>query len=284
MSRVLVTGGYGYIGAHTVEALAKAGHNVDVLDYKITENDISKYIGAHLITDLTTFNSNLEYDCVVHLAAAIAVGDSVKYPSLYYKTNIVGTINLLENVQCGHFIFASTGAVTDPKSPYALSKLAGEDVVRELNANNTILRFYNVAGSNGVFKPQGQPTHLITLTAMAAAGIIPYLSIYGRDYDTKDGTCIRDYIHVEDVAQSIVSKVSRGPSKHKYENLGSGIGHSNFQITTVMKDVTNKNFMILFEPRRPGDAPILLADVLEENKPTKTIEDICLSTYNSLPG
>lgn len=284
MGRILVTGGYGYIGAHVIEALANAGYRVDSLDCSIGNNDISDYIGVHHIVDIATLNTKLKYNCVVHLAAAISVADSVQHPSHYYNTNIVGTLNLLKYVATDHFIFASTGAVIDPKSPYALSKLACEDIIRELCNSYTILRFFNVAGSNGTFKQRGQPTHLITLAAMAAQSKISHLPIYGNDYATRDGTCIRDYVHVEDIAKIIVDKVRRGPSTYKYENIGSGVGYSNLEVVNVMKKISNNDFKIIFEPRRQGDAPILLGEILEENKTTISIENICLSTYNSIAG
>lgn len=280
MNKVLVTGGYGYIGSHVVEALAKHGYAIDTLDRSISSNDITKYIGVSYLQDINNFSTKLEYDTVIHLAAAINVAESVANPSIYYKTNILGTLNVLENIVCNHVVFGSTGAASDPKSPYALSKIAGEEIVRELYEDHyTILRFYNVAGSNGMFYQRCKPSHLMRVTAMAACGKIPHLSIYGNNYSTRDGTCERDYIHVMDVADIIVKKVEYGPSKYKYENLGLGKGYTNLEVANLMKKVTGKEFKIMIESARGGDSSSLVADVLEENKGTRYIEDICMSSY-----
>ena len=170
---VLVTGGYGYIGSHAIKALAEAGLTVDSMDYSQSTNNIRKYVRQDRIRDISRIEINNlwgTYDYVVHLAGLISVEESVKYPWLYFNNNIVGTKNVLDNVETDNVIFASTAAAFNPNSPYATSKIAGEQLIKASKKNYTIFRFFNVAGNNGEFHQIGQSTHLIRIAAETAAG------------------------------------------------------------------------------------------------------------------
>jgi UDP-glucose 4-epimerase len=285
MKTVLVTGGYGYIGSHTIKALAEAGYTVDSMDYKQTSNIIKKYVRNDRIRD-TSYSPTLEsnwgdYDAVVHLAAYISVEQSVKFPWLYFKNNIIGTQNVIEHVNTDHFIFASTAAVFDPVSPYAVSKLACEHLIKNQFKNYTIFRFFNVAGDDGEFKQNGPATHLVRIAAEVAAGKKPFITINGTDWETEDGTCVRDYIHVIDLANSIVKAIEK-PSNKEFDCIGSNYGYSVKQVIDVMKYVSNCDFEVREGPRRLGDAAKLIIPegmVSEYVENTKTIDEICLSSY-----
>jgi len=288
VSTVLVTGGYGYIGSHVIKALAEAGLTVDSIDYRQSSNKIRKYVRQDRIRDVsesTTMDRWGSYDHVIHLAGLISVEQSVKYPWLYFKNNILGTKNVIDNLDTNNIIFASTAAAFKPNSPYATSKIAGEQLLRQSKKNFTIFRFFNVAGNNGEFGQIGQATHLIRIAAETAAGKRDYMNIYGTDWDTRDGTTIRDYIHVMDLVDAIIKAVEM-PANSEYECLGSGIGYSTKEVIETMKSVSGVNFKTNNANKRPGDPAEVLIPIENEKshylyKEMKTLEDMCLSAYKA---
>lgn len=247
--KILVTGSEGYIGKHLIQMLEKySNHEISKLDIKdnrpidITEN----------------FGWSYPFDCVIHLAALVNVGESVNKPLEYYNTNLFGTVNVLKTLNFKNFIFASTGAATNPTSPYALSKRAAEDVVEKFCKDNnkqfTTFRFYNVVGSDGI--PPTNPDGLFSnLMKAETTGVF---NLFGDDYDTIDGSCIRDYLHVNEVCASLIKAID-APS-NQLENLGHGIGTSVKQMIDIYKAVNNCEFEIKVMPRRPGDLEISVLD------------------------
>lgn len=235
---ILLTGSEGYIGQH-LKKLIPVKYSVDHIDLKLN-SDI-----------LTSSNLIKEYDAIIHLAGLVNVSKSTKYPEEYFNTNVNGTINLLKNFKYKHFIFASTGSAVGLASPYALSKkmaeLVVEDYCKKNNKEFTIFRFYNVIGSDGV-----KPTNLDGLYAsLLNAQTTGVFYIYGDDYNTHDGTCIRDYTHVNEICSALIKSL-KCPS-NKIENLGHGKGTSVKEMINIFKKVNNCNFKIEIMPRRPGD-------------------------------
>jgi UDP-glucose 4-epimerase len=281
-NKVLVTGASGYIGAHLCKTLADHGYVVDGLDNNwSTHNHPEKYLNTKITMDITgDLNFCWDYDTIIHLAGVISVEESTRRPAFYFDTNTRATKDLILASKPKNFIYASTAGAFDAQSPYALSKLMSEWVIRELCKNYTIFRFFNVAGSSGLYRQVGESTHLIRRAAEVAAGKRDKLYLYGTDYDTRDGTCIRDYIHVQDLVDAIVKAVYN-PSNTEYECLGSGIGSTCLEVINTMKKVTGVDFEVVESPRRAGDPPSLKVD-----NPSKflncerTLEDMCLSAYN----
>jgi UDP-glucose 4-epimerase len=158
--------------------------------------------------------------------------------------------------------------------------VAAEDVIKEKADGHTIFRFFNVSGTDGHNRQLGVPTHLIRVAAMVAAEKLPSLEIFGTDYATRDGTCIRDYIHVVDLANAIVTAVERGPANTDYECLGSNVGYSVREVINTMQEVTGKKLNIIEAPRRAGDAVASVVDTLSDLVTlNKSIEDMCLDQY-----
>ena len=237
MLKVLVTGCTGYIGSHLCKVLFEAGHEITGLDIEWKKhNNVTRYCHRILIKDVTRHVIDEDYDVIVHLAGLIQVEESVALPTRYYATNLGGTVNMLRQGFNGqpHFIFASTAGAFDAQSPYARSKLAAEDVIKEQSDNYTIFRFFNVAGSDGMHRQVGRASHLIRIAAEAAAGKRDYMYMYGDDYDTKDGTCIRDYIHVVDLVNAIRDTIKHGAFNTSYECIGSGKGYSVKEVINTM--------------------------------------------------
>ena len=289
MKKVLVTGGYGYIGSHTIKRLAECGYVVDSLDIKPSSNDILPYVRKNIFGDIRTDNYLGSYDAVVHLAGLIDVSESIYKPWDQVKTNLIGVKNILKYAPTDNFIFASTAAAFDPfSSPYAQSKLIAESIIKEhakeKETEYTIFRFFNVAGNNGTFGQIGKATHLIRIAAETAVGTRPYMHLFGTNYDTKDGTCLRDYIHILDLTEAIVKAVDK-PKNTQYECIGSGYATSCRQVIEVMKDVTGINFKVIETNGRIGD-PIssLIPNNLEKSDYLEcryNLVDMCLSVYLS---
>lgn len=257
MVRVLVTGSNGYIGQHLCKILSET-YQVDGIDryQESTHEYISKYHPRNILNPL--YLEREEYDAIIHLAALVRVGESVEKPYDYYNTNINGTVNLLKNIKFKQFIFGSTGAASNPASPYAYSKLVAEDIVTEHCKNNkipfTLFRFYNVTGSDG-FKATNPDGLFYKLNEAIETG---EFNIYGSDYDTEDGTAIRDYVHVNEICYALKNAI--GNNTNTIENLGHGKGYSVKEIAETFQKVNNVDFKINYVERRAGDPARTILD------------------------
>lgn len=296
--RVAVVGGAGYIGTHVVYELLLRGHTPLVIDQDTRGPNVElvRRLTRGALWSLPASGMDFDelegFDALIYLAAYISVEESVSRPDDYWQNNLVELIFAGSNLRrpVPHLIFASTGTAGDPANPYALSKRAAEDYIMSIAGGfnpwfkgHTTFRFFNVAGLRQTVKPTGQPTHLIRLAAMAAKGMIPELTVYGTDWDTRDGTCVRDYIHAEDIASSIVNAVDLGPRNTHHEELGTGMGWTVLEVIQSMKAVTGVDFSVKMSTRRQGDvasmhcttpSPYLLAK--------HSLGDICRSTYENL--
>lgn len=289
--RILVTGGAGYIGSHVVKLLGEKGYEVAVYDNLSTGNKWAVLFGELFEGDLAdkekirTVVKTFKPEAVMHFAAFIQVDESVREPLKYYRNNTINSINLLEVlVEEGvdKFIFSSTAAtygipekmpVTEdtpqrPINPYGASKLVIEGVLRDLSIakkmNYVALRYFNVAGADEkcrIGQAYKYATHLITRALKTAKGEFEKLTIFGTDYPTKDGTCIRDYIHVDDLADAHIIALEYlmkgGPSD--VFNCGYGHGFSVKEVIREVKKVTGIDFKVVEGDRREGDPPILIA-------------------------
>lgn len=236
---ILITGSGGYIGQHLLRMLnKKGGYNIFNLDIKDRSIPI----------DITQqFDIPEKFDTVIHLAALISVNESFKKPTEYYRTNLFGTFNIIQSLNFDNFIFASTGAAESQLSPYGRSKRCAEDVVSEHCDVYTIFRFYNVIGSD-VVKPSNPDGLFYNLLQAEKTGVF---NIFGDDYNTKDGTCIRDYIHVNQICSSICIAIDN--PANKIENLGHGEGWTVKEIVSTYKRVNKCTFDVNILPRRSGD-------------------------------
>ena len=280
--KVLVTGCTGYIGSHVCKVLFERGYEVIGLDINLEQNDVSKWVSRFIEADVRTYyDPSEEFDAIVHLAGVISVEESMSKPAYYYDTNLNGTMNMLSQIdKYTHFIFASTAGAFDAQSPYAKSKVAAEDVIKEQAEGYTIFRFFNVAGSDGENMQQGTATHLIRIASECAVGTRESMCIFGSDYDTPDGTCVRDYIHVVDLASAIEVAIATGPKNTPYECIGSGKGYSVEDVIETMKNVSGKDFKVFMAERRAGDPAILTVDnQFSGLRITHTLEDMCRSAY-----
>lgn len=258
MKKVLITGSSGYIGQHLIN-LIQNQYLLEGLDYKKQDN-----VKLHVvdINHLSQFKDD-EYDTVVHLAALVNVGESVKRPIDYYQTNVNGTLNVLRSIKCRNFVFASTGAAERPDSPYGVSKRMAEDVVKSYCEKHgikyTIFRFYNVIGTAG-FPPTNPDGLMYNLFKAKDTGSF---TIFGKDYtESHDGTCIRDYVHVTEICHALKDAIET-PSG-KVECLGHGVGYTVKEIVDMFKAVNNLDFEVKYGPRRKGDLP---SSVLENVSP-----------------
>jgi UDP-glucose 4-epimerase len=291
---ILVTGGAGYIGSHMVHALVDAGEPVAILDNLSTgfryliPSTVPFAAGSTGDRELVAKTlARHKVDTVIHFAASIVVPDSLREPLAYYRNNTMNTCALLEAaVEAGvkHFIFSSTAAVygnadhvpvredapTPPISPYGSSKLMSEivlhDVARAHDLRFVILRYFNVAGADPKQRT-GQSTagatHLIKVACEAALGRRPKIDVYGTDYPTPDGTCIRDYIHVSDLARAhsaALGYLRRGGASATF-NCGYGRGASVFEVLDAVRRASGREFPVEIAGRRPGDPAALVADV-----------------------
>ncbi len=282
--KLLVTGGAGYIGGVVVRQLLAAGHRVTVLDDLSTGHADTIPDGVQLIeAPIHEVAAHLPADTegVLHFAAKIAAGESVISPEKYWQTNVQGSLALLEamrNAGVPRLVFSSTAAVygtTDepmtelapnkPSNPYGASKLAVDMMITaEARAHGLAavsLRYFNAAGASGPLGERHDPeTHLIPIALQAAAGEREKLQLYGDDYDTPDGSCVRDYIHVEDLATAhLLALDAATPNEHKIYNLGTGSGYSNKQVIDVVRAVTGAPLEVEIGPRRDGDAVTVVA-------------------------
>jgi UDP-glucose 4-epimerase len=292
MSTILVTGAAGFIGSHAILALSEAGHTVVALDDLSTgqrwavppdmifvEGDVGD---AALLRDLF---ARLKIDAVMHFAGSIEVGESVTHPLEYYRNNTVGSLALIEGmIEAGikKIVFSSTAAtygepdvqpipedaVTKPINPYGWTKLMTEqmlaDAAKAHGLRYTVLRYFNVSGAD----PQGRagesikkPSHLIKRAVQVAVGVLPELGLFGEDYPTSDGTCVRDYIHVTDLvgAHLLALDHLEAGGENLTMNCGHGKGISIREVIAAVERVTGKPLPVKSAPRRPGDPPTLIA-------------------------
>jgi len=286
--KILITGGAGYIGAHVIRELRSRGLNdIHVIDRKLhwSPNKVEHLVKRAYNLDILGAEAKevlrQDFDVIIHLAAFISVEESTKEPTKYWRNNLLSTQRILDSVHGAHLIFASTGTAFCPENAYAWSKLACEEEIRSyLLEGYTIFRFYNVSGMLPGVHATGHPTHLIRRAAMAARGILPEITVYGDDWPTPDGTCIRDYIHVADLATSIVNAIDAGPANTSYECLGSGTGYSVLQVLTSMKTVSGVDFRVRIDSRRPGDVASMICPSQYEHISMKyTLDDMCHSAY-----
>lgn len=297
---ILVTGGAGYIGSHAVLALSQAGYSVVVLDnldyghkgliasIPNVELIIGNTIDRALLDIL--FN-NHQIAAVMHFSAYAYVGESVTAPAKYYRNNVVGTLSLLEAMVAAgidKFVFSSTCAtygnpqaipITEdhpqaPINPYGATKLMVERILQDFEIyglNSVCFRYFNAAGANpeGLLGEDHTPeTHLIPLTLFAAMGKIPAISVFGTDYNTPDGTCIRDYIHVNDLASAHILGLEyllAGGKSDRF-NLGNGNGFSVRQVIDTARRVTGKEIKVIEGDRRPGDPAVLVGSGAKAKK------------------
>ncbi len=279
--KLLVTGGAGYIGSVVSHQLVKAGHEVVILDDLSTGFDDNIPDGAsfhkgdiHDVADILTPRAGFEG--VLHFAGKIEVAESVKRPDLYWHTNVSGTLAVLKAVrtaQVPRMIFSSTGSVyqaTDdgllnedapvaPTNPYTVTKMA-TDLMLAAEANAfglgaVSLRYFNAAGAVGRLGERHTPeSHLIPIVLRVAAGQQDALKLYGDDYPTEDGTCIRDYIHIADLARAhLLALEWIPPGRHEVFNLGNGNGYTNKRVIETVREVSGRPVPVEVAPRRPGD-------------------------------
>jgi UDP-glucose 4-epimerase len=288
--RVLVIGGAGYIGSHAVRGLADAGHDVRVFDNLSQGHPESVPEGTLIrgeLDDRAALDAALAdhgIDAVMHFAAFASVPESVADPAKYYRNNLVGTLNLLDAMRAagiGRIVFSSTAAVygvpetspipeaspKQPINPYGFTKLAMEqalaDYARAYGLGYAVLRYFNACGASAdatIGEDHEPETHLIPITLQVALGQRASLSVFGNDYPTPDGTCVRDYIHVEDLADAHIRVLDRiEPGRGLTYNVGTGQGVSVRAVVEAARRVTGRPIPVVEQPRRAGDPPSLVA-------------------------
>ena len=322
MKKILVTGGLGYIGSHTVVELQNEGYDVVVIDNLNNSSDqvqsrIESITGKPfelLVGDVndtvalqSLFNKH-SFDGVIHFAAYKAVGESVENPIMYYQNNVSGLISVLEAMntfKVSNLIFSSSctvyGAATDlpvtentliqkAESPYGTTKILGEDIIQDFAKHKAfksiLLRYFNPVGAHPSAQigelPLGVPSNLIPFVTQTAAGIRAQLTVYGDDYATLDGTCIRDYIHVVDLAKAHVKALKYSDEMTKSVdvfNVGTGNGTTVLEVIRAFENINGIKLNYKIGPRRPGDVEQIWADTSKVTealgwKPQYGIEDM----------
>jgi UDP-glucose 4-epimerase len=306
--KLLVTGGAGYLGSVVANYLLEGGHEVVVLDslyrgHREAVPPAARLLEVDLLDAAATREAVSEgFDAVLHFAALALVAESVEYPERYYRGNVLGTLNLLDamrEAQVRNLVFSSTCATygepdvvpmtedlpTNPVNAYGNSKLAVDHMIADESRAHGLgaasLRYFNVAGAHGHFGEDHEPeTHLIPLVLRAAAGTTEHVKIFGTDYPTADGTAVRDYIHVDDLASAHVLAMEHNqPGEHRIYNLGTGHGYSVREVVETARRVTGREIKAVEEGRRPGDPPALVAAADRAHAelgwtPEKTLEDM----------
>lgn len=324
---ILITGGTGYIGSHTAVKLLEQNEDIIMLDNLYNSNisvidkieAITNKRPEFYQTDLLdkpglekVFKEN-QIDCVIHFAGLKAVGESVEKPLVYFNNNISGTINLLmamEKFGCKKIIFSSSATVYGKAevmplnenspigvtNPYGRTKLVIEDMLKDIYASDNdksivLLRYFNPIGAHksGLIgeDPNGIPNNLMPYICKVAKGELPVLNVFGNDYDTIDGTGVRDYIHVEDLAAGHVKaydKIRTETGLYTY-NLGTGKGYSVLQVIDAFEKANSIKINYVIAPRRPGDVAEVYADTKKAEtelgfKAQYTLEDMCRDSWN----
>jgi len=315
--RVLVIGGAGYIGSHAARVLRRHGHDVTIYDNLSTGHDFLAQ-GFELIVgdiaDAAKLRAALDrVEAVVHFAAHAYVGESVNDPRKYFRNNVEAALTLLNTAMDAgvrRFVFSSTcavygtpskvliteDAIRQPINPYGVSKLFFENALeaydRAYGLRFAALRYFNAAGadeSGEIGELHDPEPHLIPLALAATSSGAPPLQIFGTDYPTADGTCIRDYIHVNDLAEAhalALHRLGRGESSFA-ANLGTGEGHSVFDVVKAVEEATGRHVNFVKGPRRAGDPPALVADPsraqqLLQWKATRSLRDIVATAWKWL--
>jgi len=274
MKKILITGNSGYIGSHLTQILNKnENYELYGLDLQQPLVDIKHFVTEDIKNIFPWKYSNIEFDCVIHMAAEVAVGRSVLNPTLYYLTNTLGTYNILKNIKTKNFIFASTGSAKGMNSPYSISKKGAEEIVTQYCTENsipfTIFRFYNVVGTDGIppTNPDGLMWNLIN------AKVTGKFTLFGTDYNTSDGSCVRDYTHVNEICHAVTHGID-GPT-NQIENLGHGVGTTVKEMIDIFKQVNDCDFEVINGPRRAGDLErTVLPNPSKYMKHLYTIEDL----------
>lgn len=296
--KVLVTGGAGYIGSHMVRLLTSLGHIVVTFD-DLSTGFREAVLGGEFVQGslhnqaaLNALFSKYQFDAAVHFAGSSVVGESVRDPAKYYQNNLNGTLNLLDAMRehgVKKIVFSSTAAIFGnpqyvpideahpqmPINPYGMTKWVTEQILRDYDIayglRSVALRYFNAAGASpdAVLGERHEPeTHVIPLVLRAAKGSFPALTVFGTDYDTPDGTCVRDYIHIEDLCEAHVLALQHlmaGGESRAY-NLGNGQGYSVKQVIAVAEKVCGIKVPVSVGPRRAGDPPSLVADAANIRK------------------
>ncbi len=315
---VLVVGGAGYIGSHAVSLLKNQGHNVIIYDdFSKGHKEVGQILSVKIVegdlgdkAKLKEIFISEKIDVVMHFAAFIEVGESVVDPAKYYENNVAKVLKLLDAMVESNvlkFIFSSTAATfgepimekineehpQNPINPYGQSKLMVEKILKDYEKaygmKSVVFRYFNACGSDmsGIIGESHDPeSHLIPLILQAASGRRDSIKVFGTDYATQDGTCIRDYVHVYDLAQAHIlgmEKMIKDNQSFNY-NLGSGSGYSVKEIIDNVKKVTGKDFKVEYVERRAGDPGILIADSTKAEKeldwkPQYSLEQIVISAW-----
>lgn len=316
---ILITGGAGYIGSHINKLLYNSGYDTIVVDNLSKGHEEAVKWGKFINLDLANYNdlknvfNQYDIDGVMHFSAFSSVAESVKEPEKYFKNNYDNTLNLLKVMKefgVKKFIFSSTAAlygnpkeipITEnndliPINPYGESKLKVENILKkesdEGNIRYVSLRYFNAAGADHdceIGENHIPESHLIPLVLDAAIGVRDSISIFGDDYNTPDGTCVRDYIHVEDLAEAhlkALEYLNDESNDSDIFNLGNGNGFSVKEVVNLCKDVTNIDFKVKMENRREGDPDILIADstkakkILNWDPKFSNLDDIVETAWN----
>lgn len=327
--KVLLTGGTGYIGSHTAIELINQGHEVEILDNLYNSkievlNCIESISGVKPkfyqidLLDKSALDNIItkgKYDLIIHFAGLKAVSESVEKPLVYYKNNLIGTINLLESMQANHvdkIIFSSSATVYGNQksaklteedqtgvgitNPYGRTKYMIEELLKDVATSNpsfeiVILRYFNPIGAHesGLIgeNPNNIPNNLMPIIMKVSIGEIPKLSIYGNDYDTPDGTGMRDYIHVVDLAKGHVSAINHIKPGVSIYNLGTGTATSVLEMVRAFEQESGKSLPYTISPRRAGDLAKVYADPTKAErelqwKASRTIIDAMRDTINYL--
>ncbi|MBE3001271.1 UDP-glucose 4-epimerase GalE [Nocardiopsis sp. HNM0947] len=314
--KLLVTGGAGYVGSVVTALLLEAGHEVTVLDVLSAGHSDAVPDGASFVEgDVHGVGRVLDpsFDAVLHFAGRSLVGESVQDPGPYWHTNVGGTLALVEAMRehgVGRLVFSSTAAVygdppsqaplresdpAAPTNPYGAGKLAVDHLLagwaRAHGLGAVSLRYFNVAGAHGGFGERHDPeTHLIPNLLKVASGEVEHASVHGTDYPTPDGTAVRDYLHVRDLADAHVRALERCvPGRHRVLNLGSGGGYSVREVLAAVRRITGHPVPVVDGPRRPGDPAVLVAanDRAREElgwRPSRGLDTIVADAWGFVRG